>query len=227
MWIHIADPTRWVASPHSPLAEEAAQRSKSVYLPTGAPALAGSPTAAAHSRPHHRGSRPSRCAPMPGQAVLWGGLGLGLGCCGRPPAVARHSVGGGARRERRCERGGVRRAGVIPMFPYQLAQGPFSLRSGAGPTAALSIGVVLGADGSVEEYTVAPSLVEPRARLTYRQAGFPRPSLPLPAPPLPISPCMSNFVVLCARWRPRGGCSSTLPDACSHCVFRIASALCE
>lgn len=41
MWIHIADPTRWVASPHSPLAEEAAQRSKSVYLPTGAPALAG------------------------------------------------------------------------------------------------------------------------------------------------------------------------------------------
>lgn len=79
------------------------------------------------------------------------------------------------------------------MFPYQLAQGPFSLRSGAGPTAALSIGVVLGADGGVEEYTVAPSLVEPRARLTYRQAGLPRPSLPLPAPPPPHFPLHVKF----------------------------------
>jgi exoribonuclease-2 len=34
VWVHIADPSRWVA-PGSPLAREAARRSKSLYLPTG------------------------------------------------------------------------------------------------------------------------------------------------------------------------------------------------
>lgn len=53
------------------------------------------------------------------------------------------------------------------MFPYSLAQGPFSLRTGAGPTPAMSVGVVLTAEGAVEDFTVTASLVEPRRRLTY------------------------------------------------------------
>ena len=34
VWVHIADPSRWVA-PGSPLDAEARARSKSLYLPTG------------------------------------------------------------------------------------------------------------------------------------------------------------------------------------------------
>lgn len=34
VWVHIADPSRWVA-PGSPLAAEARGRTKTLYLPTG------------------------------------------------------------------------------------------------------------------------------------------------------------------------------------------------
>ncbi len=56
------------------------------------------------------------------------------------------------------------------MFPHSLAEGPFSLRAGVGPGAAMSIGVVLAADGAVESYAVTPSLVAPAQRLTYHEA---------------------------------------------------------
>ena len=36
IWVHVADPTRWVDSPQHPLALEAARRTRTLYLPTGA-----------------------------------------------------------------------------------------------------------------------------------------------------------------------------------------------
>ena len=36
VWMHIADPSRWI-SPGSPLAAEAERRGATLYLPTGAP----------------------------------------------------------------------------------------------------------------------------------------------------------------------------------------------
>ena len=36
LWVHIADPTRWVA-PGDPLDAEARRRAKTLYLPTGVP----------------------------------------------------------------------------------------------------------------------------------------------------------------------------------------------
>lgn len=38
VWVHVADPTRWVP-PGSPLDQEAARRGKTVYLPTGQPLI--------------------------------------------------------------------------------------------------------------------------------------------------------------------------------------------
>ena len=35
IWVHVADPTRWVPSPRHPLALEAARRTRTLYLPTG------------------------------------------------------------------------------------------------------------------------------------------------------------------------------------------------
>ncbi|MEM9948071.1 MAG: ribonuclease R family protein [Cyanobacteria bacterium P01_D01_bin.36] len=59
--------------------------------------------------------------------------------------------------------------GVIPMFPFELAAGPMSLVQGQ-VCHALSFGVVLAADGEIEEYTIQPSLVKPTYRLTYEDA---------------------------------------------------------
>lgn len=94
VWVHIADPTRWLGSPDVPLFKEAARRSKSVYLPTG----------------------------------------------------------------------------VIPMFPRALAEDSFSLRSNVGPVEAMSISATVGDDGSLTEYEIVPSYIEPKLRLTYDQA---------------------------------------------------------
>lgn len=94
VWVHIADPTRWLGPPGSPLEQEAARRCKSVYLPTG----------------------------------------------------------------------------VIPMFPHVVAEGCFSLRTGAGPVPAISVSATVGEDGALLDYDVTPSLIEPKARLTYVEA---------------------------------------------------------
>ncbi|MEN8443917.1 MAG: ribonuclease R family protein [Cyanobacteria bacterium J06555_13] len=59
--------------------------------------------------------------------------------------------------------------GTIPMFPFELASGPMSLVQGQVCNA-LSFGVILADDGSVEEYSIHPSLVKPTYRLTYEDA---------------------------------------------------------
>ncbi|MEL7511885.1 MAG: ribonuclease R family protein [Cyanobacteria bacterium J06554_3] len=92
LWIHIADPTRWI-SLGDLLETEARKRCTTVYLPTG----------------------------------------------------------------------------TIPMFPFELAAGPMSLVQGQ-VCHALSFGVVLAEDGSVEDYSIQPSLVKPTYRLTYEDA---------------------------------------------------------
>ena len=92
LWIHIADPTRWLST-GDVLDTEARKRCTTVYLPTGA----------------------------------------------------------------------------IPMFPFELAAGPMSLVQGE-KRCALSFGVVLKEDGSVDEYSIQPSWVKPTYRLTYEDA---------------------------------------------------------
>lgn len=59
--------------------------------------------------------------------------------------------------------------GKITMFPDVLAEGPFSLRAGVD-TAALSFGLTLAADGSLEAWKLVPSLIRPTHRLSYQQA---------------------------------------------------------
>jgi exoribonuclease-2 len=59
--------------------------------------------------------------------------------------------------------------GSLPMFPLELATGPFSLRTGVR-CAAWSVGVELGEDGAVVGYTIARSWVKPDYRLSYGDA---------------------------------------------------------
>ncbi|MEO0986734.1 MAG: ribonuclease R family protein [Cyanobacteria bacterium J06639_14] len=89
IWVHIADPTRWVV-PGDDLDLEARRRCTTLYLPTG----------------------------------------------------------------------------MVPMFPIELAAGPMSLVQGE-ECCALSFGVVLTADGAIEDYTISTSRVKPTYRLTY------------------------------------------------------------
>ncbi|MEO1296065.1 MAG: ribonuclease R family protein [Cyanobacteria bacterium J06636_16] len=89
LWVHIADPTRWVF-PGDDLDLEARRRCTTLYLPTG----------------------------------------------------------------------------MVPMFPIELAAGPMSLVQGED-CCALSFGVILAADGAIEDYTIAVSRVKPTYRLTY------------------------------------------------------------
>ncbi|ACK69677.1 Exoribonuclease II [Gloeothece citriformis PCC 7424] len=56
--------------------------------------------------------------------------------------------------------------GMISMFPPELATGPMSLVQGQ-ICPALSFGVILKEDGSVEDYIIHASLVKPTYRLTY------------------------------------------------------------
>ncbi len=93
LWIHIADPTRWL-SPGDLLDSEARRRCTTVYLPTG----------------------------------------------------------------------------TIPMFPFELAAGPMSLVQGE-TCCALSFGVILAADGGIEDYSIQPSWVKPTYRLTYEDVN--------------------------------------------------------
>ncbi|UKO95786.1 ribonuclease catalytic domain-containing protein [Nostoc sp. UHCC 0870] len=89
LWVHIADPTRWLA-PEDDLDLEARKRGSTVYLPTG----------------------------------------------------------------------------MVSMFPEVLATGPMSLVQGK-VCCALSFGIILDANGGVEDYTIHPSLIKPTYRLTY------------------------------------------------------------
>ena len=111
LWVHVADPTRWV-DPGSPLDLEARARARTLYLPFGS----------------------------------------------------------------------------VPMFPAALAEGPFSLGSGAGGAegggessggergpasadcCALSVAVELDADGAIAAFEIAPSTIRVAHRLTYDAA---------------------------------------------------------
>ncbi|GLI58810.1 hypothetical protein VaNZ11_000576 [Volvox africanus] len=59
--------------------------------------------------------------------------------------------------------------GSVPMFPRQLAEGPFSLREGQ-LCEAMSVCVLLNKDGSLERPRVLPSRVRVSHKLTYDQA---------------------------------------------------------
>ncbi|GIL47259.1 hypothetical protein Vafri_4119 [Volvox africanus] len=59
--------------------------------------------------------------------------------------------------------------GSVPMFPRQLAEGPFSLREGQ-VCDAMSVCVLLDKDGSLERPRVVPSRVRVSHKLTYDQA---------------------------------------------------------
>ena len=59
--------------------------------------------------------------------------------------------------------------GTIPMFPFELAAGPMSLVQGQVCNA-LSFGIMLSAEGEVEDYSIQPSVVKPTYRLTYEDA---------------------------------------------------------
>jgi exoribonuclease-2 len=59
--------------------------------------------------------------------------------------------------------------GSLPMFPLELATGPFSLRSGHR-SAAWSVGVELSEDGSVHGCRIERSWVKPAYRLSYDDA---------------------------------------------------------
>ncbi|KPQ36347.1 MAG: exoribonuclease II [Phormidium sp. OSCR] len=56
--------------------------------------------------------------------------------------------------------------GMTPMLPPELATGPMSLNAGQ-TCCALSFSVILNPDGSVNEFSIHPSLVKPTYRLTY------------------------------------------------------------
>lgn len=56
--------------------------------------------------------------------------------------------------------------GMIPMFPAELATGPMSLIQGK-ICPALSFSVILAENGSIQSYSIHPSLIKPTYRLTY------------------------------------------------------------
>lgn len=89
LWIHIADPTRWL-SPGDELELEARRRSTTLYLPTG----------------------------------------------------------------------------IVPMFPPVLATGPMSLKQGQ-ICCALSFGVILTAEGAIQDFEIHPTRIKSTYRLTY------------------------------------------------------------
>ena len=59
-------------------------------------------------------------------------------------------------------------AGAVYMLPSSIATGPFSLRL-AEECCALSIGVVLNADGSLGDTTITPSSIRVTARMTFQE----------------------------------------------------------
>jgi exoribonuclease II len=56
--------------------------------------------------------------------------------------------------------------GMVPMLPIELASGPMSLNAGE-VCCALSFGVLLAEDGSIEDYSIHPSHIKITYRLTY------------------------------------------------------------
>lgn len=59
--------------------------------------------------------------------------------------------------------------GAIPVYPWKVAEGCFSLRTGV-KCFALSFGAVLDKKGDIETYEVVPSLIIPQTSLSYVEA---------------------------------------------------------
>lgn len=59
--------------------------------------------------------------------------------------------------------------GPIPMFPWKLAEGIFSLRAEMD-CYALSFGAILKEDGSIDSCEIVPSIIRPKERLSYSEA---------------------------------------------------------
>lgn len=133
LWVHIADPTRWLA-PEDDLDLEARKRGSTVYLPTG----------------------------------------------------------------------------MVPMFPEVLATGPMSLVQGK-ICCALSFGIILDADGAVEDFTIHPSLIKPTYRLTYEDVDE---MLELGVEAEPEIEAIANWATKRKAWRyNQGAISINMPEA--------------
>jgi exoribonuclease-2 len=100
--------------------------------------------------------------------------------------------------------------GMIPMFPSELATGPMSLIQGH-TCCALSFGVLLDAEGAVEDYTIHASLIKPTYRLTYDDVDE---MLQLGIQAEPEMEELANFAKLRKQWRDaQGAISIYMPES--------------
>jgi exoribonuclease-2 len=100
--------------------------------------------------------------------------------------------------------------GMIPMFPEVLATGPMSLVQGK-ICCALSFGIVLDESGSVEDYTIHPSLIKPTYRLTYEDVDE---MLELGVQAEPEIEAIANLAQKRKSWRyNQGAISINMPEA--------------
>ncbi|HLO85579.1 MAG TPA: ribonuclease R family protein [Nostocaceae cyanobacterium] len=100
--------------------------------------------------------------------------------------------------------------GMIPMFPEVLATGPMSLVQGR-VCCALSFGVILDQDGSVEDYCIHPSLIKPTYRLTYEDVDE---MLELGVQAEPEIEAIANWASKRKNWRyAQGAISINMPEA--------------
>ncbi|MEH1845148.1 MAG: ribonuclease R family protein [Nostoc sp.] len=100
--------------------------------------------------------------------------------------------------------------GMIPMFPEVLATGPMSLIQGR-VCCALSFGIVLGATGAVEDYSIHTSLIKPTYRLTYEDVDE---MLQLRVQAEPEIAAIATWAQRRKAWRyAQGAISITMPEA--------------
>ena len=100
-------------------------------------------------------------------------------------------------------------AGTLPMFPEELANGPFSLRQGVR-SAAWSFWVDLDADGDIGAYGIVRSWVRPTYRLSYTDADD---LIDLAPPEDPDLADMDRLLERRRRWRlAQGALQMDLPE---------------
>jgi len=92
--------------------------------------------------------------------------------------------------------------GMVPMFPPELATGPMSLVQGK-ICPALSFAVILSDIGSVEEYSIHPSIIKPTYRLTYEDVDE---MLHLGLQAEPEMTTLAEMARLRQSWRQSQGC---------------------
>ena len=91
--------------------------------------------------------------------------------------------------------------GTVPMFPLELAAGPFSLRQGTR-CAAWSYGIDLAQDGSVEDFELCRSWVRPTYRLSYEDGDD---LIELAPPEDPDLAVLHGLLETRRRWRLQQG----------------------